>query len=234
MDRIVPAPECCSPASLLTYNLLSPRSLRFSSPQLNSRSLSATNPVRSSLTFLLYRLCLFPFSSRSEMLSFMGMKKRRTGEAETGSVEKRSRSSEEKDEKVAEGDITTTSDLASIDASEADEALLLVGTARTQEFSEEYNAKLRRKLVSCRAWNYLFAKLNDIMALGFCYSSDLRGSVLLTIPVSYANELCYLFWFNLPMHIGIRLRSTMPVSWVSRSQVKYVILIDSKSYFQLY
>lgn len=83
------------------------------------------------------------------MLSLLGMKKRKTSEGDTSSVEKRSRSSEEKDEKVAEG-VDTTHEVASIDASEGDEALLLVGTERTQEFSEEYNAKLRKKLVSCR------------------------------------------------------------------------------------
>lgn len=35
----------------------------------------------------------------------------------------------------------------SFDASEADEALQLVGTLRTVEFSEEYNQALRKKLV---------------------------------------------------------------------------------------
>jgi hypothetical protein len=34
-----------------------------------------------------------------------------------------------------------------IDLSEGDEALQLVGTQRTSQFSDEYNRKLRRKLV---------------------------------------------------------------------------------------
>ena len=36
----------------------------------------------------------------------------------------------------------------SYDESDMDEAMMLVGAERTTEFSEEYNAKLRRKLVS--------------------------------------------------------------------------------------
>ena len=35
------------------------------------------------------------------------------------------------------------------DVSKGDEALQVVGIERTAEFSEEYNRKLRRKLVSC-------------------------------------------------------------------------------------
>lgn len=39
-------------------------------------------------------------------------------------------------------------DVLSINSEDADEALELVGSQRTQQFSEEYNNKLRRKLVS--------------------------------------------------------------------------------------
>lgn len=35
----------------------------------------------------------------------------------------------------------------SVDLNDGDEALRLIGTERTTQFSEEYNAKLRRKLV---------------------------------------------------------------------------------------
>jgi ACS family allantoate permease-like MFS transporter len=38
--------------------------------------------------------------------------------------------------------------LDTVNSEEGDEALRLVGTVRTAQFSEEYNLKLRRKLVS--------------------------------------------------------------------------------------
>ena len=51
-------------------------------------------------------------------------------------------------EKQAEVDIETRSVSSASDADgRADEALKLVGRERTQTFSDEYNAKLRRKLV---------------------------------------------------------------------------------------
>ncbi|KAJ7904442.1 MFS general substrate transporter [Mycena olivaceomarginata] len=53
-------------------------------------------------------------------------------------TEKRSLDAEARDEKVA--------DTVTINSVEGDEALRLVGTARTAQFSEEYNRKLRRKL----------------------------------------------------------------------------------------
>lgn len=43
-----------------------------------------------------------------------------------------------------------TATVVSVDSKDADEALELVGTTRTSHFTEEYNAKLRRKLVSLR------------------------------------------------------------------------------------
>ena len=39
-------------------------------------------------------------------------------------------------------------EVLSVDSEDADEALELVGSRRTQQFSEEYNEKLRKKLVS--------------------------------------------------------------------------------------
>ena len=53
-------------------------------------------------------------------------------------VEKSSQLQDTYDEKLG---------LDSIDASNGDEALQLVGSQATERFSEEYNRKLRRKLV---------------------------------------------------------------------------------------
>lgn len=51
------------------------------------------------------------------------------------------------DEKRGTIEQTATFTSESFDSKDADEALELVGTSRTQNFSEEYNLKLRRKLV---------------------------------------------------------------------------------------
>ena len=56
-------------------------------------------------------------------------------------------------EKVSESPVdekhVVDSEVASVnDSIQEDEALQLVGKERTQEFSEEYNRRLRRKLVS--------------------------------------------------------------------------------------
>lgn len=60
------------------------------------------------------------------------------------SVESEKASSSPVDEKHV-----VDSEIASVDGSlEGDEALQLVGKERTHEFSEEYNRRLRRKLVS--------------------------------------------------------------------------------------
>ena len=63
---------------------------------------------------------------------------------EGSASEKGSASREGEDEKRSqiEEDVTSVAD-----SYEADEALRLVGRERTTEFSEEYNKKLRRKLV---------------------------------------------------------------------------------------
>ena len=59
------------------------------------------------------------------------------------------------DEKQAE-----TLEIASItDSVEGDEALHLVGRERTAQFSEEYNKRLRRKLVSRSAVCHWFMRL---------------------------------------------------------------------------
>ena len=64
-----------------------------------------------------------------------------TGATKRASIEKGSGFSHE-DEKLSGLDISV------IEADQGDEALKLVGPERTEEFTEEYNAKLRRKLVS--------------------------------------------------------------------------------------
>lgn len=50
------------------------------------------------------------------------------------------------DEKRPASELSTGSDIL-----DGDEALHLVGAERTAQFSEEYNRKLRRKLVSSRS-----------------------------------------------------------------------------------
>ena len=52
----------------------------------------------------------------------------------------------------------------SVDSKDADAALVLVGTHRTTQFSEEYNKKLRRKLVIMRKFLFL-ALLNIAITL---------------------------------------------------------------------
>lgn len=60
------------------------------------------------------------------------------------SIESEKVSSSPVDEKhVVDSEVTSLTD-----SLQADEALQLVGKERTQEFSEEYNRRLRRKLVS--------------------------------------------------------------------------------------
>jgi hypothetical protein len=52
----------------------------------------------------------------------------------------------------------------SFDSSEVDEALQLVGTRRTAQFSEEYNQRLRRKLV-CAIHLPSILKLTDVLRI---------------------------------------------------------------------
>lgn len=53
----------------------------------------------------------------------------------------------EKEKRSTEGSLDEKFSKDSIDLSDGDEALRLIGIERTAQFSEEYNAKLRRKLV---------------------------------------------------------------------------------------
>ena len=97
------------------------------------------------------------------------------------SVEKRNSTEKalsQDDEKVAyDGSASST------DSADGDEALQLVGKERTAEFSEEYNLRLRRKLVCCRC---LAAMLHCLTAfgVGLDYPTALRVCVLYTVLVS--------------------------------------------------
>lgn len=71
-----------------------------------------------------------------------------------------------------------------LEVGEGDEALKLVGALRTEEFSEEFNLKLRRKLVS-KATSWSLWPNDQIVHLpGFCHSPNLRGSILHPVSVS--------------------------------------------------
>ena len=73
-----------------------------------------------------------------------------------------------------------------IDSVEGDEALKLVGRERTAQFSEEYNRKLRRKLVSEQYCD----RHHDVDGLsGPAHSANLCGGVLHSIPVSMQSGL---------------------------------------------
>ena len=69
---------------------------------------------------------------------------RKSLEKRDSSGEKTPRSIDE--EKAFDATTTTISEVA--ESSDGDEALRLVGRERTAQFSDEYNRKLRRKLVS--------------------------------------------------------------------------------------
>lgn len=74
-------------------------------------------------------------------------------------------------------------DIASvIDSFEGDEALQLVGRERTANFSEEYNKRLRRKLVNMSS---LMASLLELASrfLGFRDSTTLRSCILHAVLV---------------------------------------------------
>ena len=71
----------------------------------------------------------------------------------------------------------------SVAITDADEALELVGLRREAQFSEEYYAKLRRKLVSSAEPE----DCQDLMSrnvTGLDYSSSLRGCLFHTVFVS--------------------------------------------------
>lgn len=60
----------------------------------------------------------------------------------------------------------------SVDLSDGDEALRLIGVERTSQFSEEYNAKLRRKLVGIRS---PFAFLRRVLCSSMYLCSNRTG-----------------------------------------------------------
>lgn len=68
---------------------------------------------------------------------------------EDSTIRKRADTTNSLDEKgSADEKHLETATVVSVDSKDADAALELVGTQRTKQFSEEYNLKLRRKLVS--------------------------------------------------------------------------------------
>lgn len=76
--------------------------------------------------------------------------------------------------------------VASYEASDMDEAMLLVGVERSAVFSEEYNLRLRRKLVSFVKFvrnEYVGYPLIHHSA-GPCHYTLMRGSVFYTVLVS--------------------------------------------------
>ena len=84
----------------------------------------------------------------------------------------------------------------SLDLNDGDEALRLIGTERTTQFSEEYNAKLRRKLVLLSPIWWIFELIANFIAIGLAGPSSLRRRLLhsvlvrcLIILVTYASAI---------------------------------------------
>lgn len=72
---------------------------------------------------------------------------------------------------------------ATFDAHEGDEALQLVGAERTAEFSEEFNARLRRRLVSPILDASILSTILTVMA-GLRYPANLRSCLFYSVLVS--------------------------------------------------
>lgn len=70
-----------------------------------------------------------------------------------------------------------------VDLSQADEALQLVGAERTTQFSEEYNLKLRRKLVRIIFFRIVL-KMNVVWFTGLDDTTAMCGCVFHAIFVS--------------------------------------------------
>ena len=91
------------------------------------------------------------------------------------------------DEKILPDDNKATNtvitDTLSVDSKDADEALELVGIRREVQFSEEYNLKLRRKLV-CPVFFHSEAENSTYQPVGLDYTSSMRCRVLYAILVS--------------------------------------------------
>ena len=81
------------------------------------------------------------------------------------------------------------SEIASVDDSfQEDEALELVGKERTQEFTEEYNRRLRRKLVSDLSPRYSVHNL--ISVIGPDHTTNLRGGLFYPVSVCWIYYSC--------------------------------------------
>ena len=86
------------------------------------------------------------------------------------------------DEKGPSVEVST--DEASFDAKDADEALELVGMRRTVQFSEEYNMKLRKKLVRVVSLSVFLSVKLFIRGVGLDYPTVVRSGVFHTVFVS--------------------------------------------------
>lgn len=102
------------------------------------------------------------------------------------------RATEKKDDEKADSyednkQVDTVS-VQSIDSRDVDEALGLVGMRRTAEFSEEYNKKLRRKLV-CQSAALHLPIVNHSTGLG--HSSAMCSCLLHAISVSLLRHVLF-------------------------------------------
>lgn len=90
-----------------------------------------------------------------------------------------SREGEDEKRSQVEDDVVST-----VDSYEGDEALKLVGRERTAEFSEEYNRKLRRKLVRSEA--AMRGLGNSDVYTGLSDTASLCRGVLHAVPVGHS------------------------------------------------
>lgn len=76
---------------------------------------------------------------------------------------------------------------SSFDAVNGDEALQLVGVEAKEHFSDEFNRKLRRKLV-CNSGDCGLI-VDDVWIIGPRHPDDIRGSLLHSIPVRSTTQI---------------------------------------------
>ena len=121
-------------------------------------TLQAHNPERYIIDHVLLQQRVVPSRTRPTLHLSMAIEKRHIGEKMESNS--RSSSSDEKvlDEKSIE---EQTVSITSYDSKDVDEAMALVGAQRTSHFSEEYNLKLRKKLVGL------------LLVSGYIYSSNM-------------------------------------------------------------
>lgn len=79
--------------------------------------------------------------------------------------------------------VETLNEKSSLDIQDGDEALRLIGAERTAQFSEEYNLKLRRKLVRPLFLYFVDMSMSTLL-LGHDNSAVMRCCVLHPVSVS--------------------------------------------------